>query len=201
MENISDSIKSTISQMKAGQLFSIKDFTDITSYETAKKTLQRMEKEGSIVRVVDGLYSKPKISKLLNKPVPVSVSDVAEKLAEKFSWHIVPSGNTALNQLHLSTQVPACYEYLSDGPYREYEIYGMKLNFKHTCNSMISEMSTKTALVIQALKKLGQENITYDIIQTLKQNLLQEEKAALIKESVNVPVWIKEYVQIIGSES
>ena len=59
MENISDSIKSTISQMKAGQLFSIKDFTDITSYETAKKTLQRMEKEGSIVRVVDGLYSKP----------------------------------------------------------------------------------------------------------------------------------------------
>ena len=182
MENISDSIKSTISQMKAGQLFSIKDFTDITSYETAKKTLQRMEKEGSIVRVVDGLYSKPKISKLLNKPVPVSVSDVAEKLAEKFSWHSVPSGNTALNQLHLSTQVPACYEYLSDGPYREYEIYGMKLNFKHTCNSMISEMSTKTALVIQALKKLGQENITYDIIQTLKQNLLQEEKAALIKE-------------------
>ena len=107
MENISDSIKSTISQMKAGQLFSIKDFTDITSYETAKKTLQRMEKEGSIVRVVDGLYSKPKISKRLNKPVPVSVSDVAEKLAEKFSWHIVPSGNTALNQLHLSTQVPA----------------------------------------------------------------------------------------------
>ena len=199
METTASLIKAKISSFQNGQLFSIRELTDITSYDTAKKNLQRMEKEKSIIRVVDGLYLKPKISKLLNNPVPCSVPDVAEKIAEKFSWHIVPSENTALNILHLSTQVPAYYEYLSDGPYRNYEINGMKLSFKHTCNRMISQMSTKTALIIQALKKLGPDNITDDVIKKICQNSSPEEKNYLLEETTNTPIWMDKYIKIIGS--
>ena len=172
-------IKNHISLAQKGYLFSISELLNYASYDTAKKTLQRMEKNGDIVRVIDGIYSKPKFSKLLNKNVPSSIPDVANKIAEKFAWNIIPSGDVALNMLHLSTQVPACYEYLSNGPYREYEIYGMKLKFKHTTNRLLGGMSFKSALVVQAFKSLGEENITPEILQTLKDVLTADEKIQL----------------------
>ena len=199
MNSSTSEIKKHLSQAKEGYLFSINEMLNYASYDTAKKVLQRMEKNGDIVRVIDGIYSKPKFSKLLNKNVPSSIPDVANKIAEKFAWNIIPSGDVALNMLHLSTQVPACYEYLSNGPYREYEIYGMKLKFKHTTNRLLGGMSSKSALVIQAIKSLGEENITADVLQTLKEVLSEEDKMALLDECKRVPAWIYEYIKKIGA--
>ncbi len=199
MNNSTSEIKKHLSQAQEGSLFSINELVNYASYGTAKKVLQRMEKNGEIVRVIDGIYSKPKFSKLLNKNVPSSIPDVANKIAEKFAWNIIPSGDIALNMLQLSTQVPACYEYLSNGPYREYEIYGMKLKFKHTSNRLLGGMSSKSALVIQAFKSLGEENITSDVLQTLKEVLNDDEKKALLDECKRVPAWIYEYIKKIGA--
>ena len=129
----------------------------------------------------------------------VKQSDVANKIAEKCAWNIIPSGDIALNMLHLSTQVPACYEYLSNGPYREYEIYGMKLKFKHTTNKLLAGMSSKSALIIQAFKSLGEENITPEVLQTLNNILTADEKMALLDECKRVPSWIYEYIKKIGA--
>ncbi len=196
---ISEDIKTEISQYSEGQLFCITDFVNYASYDTVKKTLQRIEKSGEIIRIIDGIYLKPKYSKLLKKAVPASIPDVANMIAKKFAWTIVPSGDTALNVLHLSTQVPACYEYLSDGPYRDYEIYGMKLNFKHTSSRTISKISEKSSLVIQYFKKLGKENITDEILITLRNSLSDEEKTLLLSECKLAPAWIYEYIKKIGA--
>ena len=82
MNNSTSEIKNHLSQAKEGYLFSINEMLSYASYDTAKKVLQRMEKNGEIVRVIDGIYSKPKFSKLLNKNVPSSIPDVANKIAE-----------------------------------------------------------------------------------------------------------------------
>ncbi|MEE1166737.1 MAG: DUF6088 family protein [Treponema sp.] len=198
MFNSTEAIRNYLTQTDDGSLFSINEFLDYASYENAKKIVQRLEKNGELVRIIDGIYSKPKISKLLNKPVPVSLNDVASKIAEKFAWNIIPSGDIALNMLHLSTQVPVCYEYLSDGPYREYEVYGMKLSFKHTTKRNIEGLSAKSALVIQSLKTLGASNITEDTLETLKTVLSEEEKKTLITECRRAPAWICEQIKKIG---
>jgi len=49
-----------------------------------------------------------------------AVDRVAHALARKFGWTIQVSGNTALNILGLSTQVPIRYLYLSDGKSRSF---------------------------------------------------------------------------------
>ncbi|WP_330624202.1 DUF6088 family protein [Peptostreptococcus stomatis] len=59
-----------------------------------------------ITRLMNGLYVKPRYSKILKEYSYPDASDVAEKLADKFSWTIAPAGNTALNYTGLSTQVP-----------------------------------------------------------------------------------------------
>ena len=58
--------------------------------------------------------------------------------------------------LGLSTQVPAVWQYVSDGPYKTYAADGIHLQFKHTDRkNEIVGISEETALVIQALRALG----------------------------------------------
>ena len=50
-------------------------------------------------------------------------------------------GNTALNQLGLSTQVPADWTYISSGPYKEYTFGNVTLTFSHRSDSQMIGMS------------------------------------------------------------
>lgn len=81
---------------------------------------------GKITRLIDGLYTKPKYSDILNEYSYPTASQVAEKIAEKFSWTIAPTNEIALNYVGLSTQVPNEYVYISDGAYRTYDYRNKK---------------------------------------------------------------------------
>ncbi len=112
-------------------------------------------------------------------------------------WTIVPCGDTALNLLGLSTQVAASWIYVSDGPYKEYTYGNVTLNFKRTTNKEISKLSYKTALVVQALKALGKENIDDAILEKLKITLTNTEKKAMLTEAKAATSWIYEYIKQI----
>ena len=131
--------------------------------------------------------------------VAIPIEDIAIQLAKKFSWHIAPTGNTALNKLKLSTQVPANYVYLSDGPYREYDINGTKLKFKHTNNKMISTLSDKSNTLVQALKSLGQENFNEQVKETIRQQFSQQDISLILKETQYVTSWIYECIKDIAN--
>ena len=59
-------------------------------------------------------------------------------------------------------------------------------------------MSLKTATVIQAIKSLGKENITNEVIQKIRKNLTQKERKDLVNESKSVPSWIYEVIREIS---
>ncbi|WP_312855538.1 DUF6088 family protein [Litoribacterium kuwaitense] len=81
-----------------------------------------------------------------------SPNKVAEKLGEKLGWMIAPAEDTALNELGLSTQVPAKYTFISDGPSKKYTLdNGIDIYFKHKANKEISKLSKKEAIVIEAI--------------------------------------------------
>lgn len=198
MSNLSFLVKERINNFPQNSLFSIKDFSDIGEYKSLKVILSRLTKEGLIKREIDGLYSKPEYSDFLQEFVSVPIDSVAKKLAEKFSWHISPTGNAALNTLKLSTQVPAHYVYLSDGPYREYNIGGTILEFKHTNNNMISSLSENSNLLVQSLKSLGKGNVTSEVKRKIRENFSQDELNKILKETQNVTSWIYECIKNIA---
>ena len=107
-----------ICDAKPQTAFVILDFCDLTDYDTAKKSLLRLEEKGKIQRIIRGVYYNPRFSQLLQEYEAPSVDEVAKALARNYNWTIAPSGNAALNQLGLSTQVPAKWIYISDGPYQ-----------------------------------------------------------------------------------
>lgn len=95
-----------------GAIFINSDFSDIADTETVRRTLNRLTKTRILRRIINGIYEKPKYSKLLGEYVAADPDAVAKALARSYHWTIAPCGNTALNMLGLSTQVTAVWSYI-----------------------------------------------------------------------------------------
>lgn len=190
-------IKTRIMNSPEGSVFTTVDFADVIENSRVGVILSRLEEDGVIRRVMRGIYDKPVYNDFLKEYIAPSPSLVAEALARNFGWTIVPCGDTALNILGLSTQVPAAWSYVSDGTYKEYTYDNTTIKFKRTTNKEISKLSYKTALIVQALKALGKDNIDDTIINKLKNDLTDEEKATALLEAKAATSWIYEYIKRI----
>lgn len=191
-------IRERINQAETGAVFIPSDFADIAETAKVNMCLKRLKESGELTNLKRGVYMKPRHSTLLDQPVPARSDDVAKAMTRNFGWTIIPCGDTALNLLGLSTQVPAVWSYVSDGPYRNYTVDGIKLQFKHTDRkSEIIGLSEKTALVIQALRAIGKENITPKDIKKLSGKLDEAEKSRLLLEGQRAAAWIYEAIKRI----
>lgn len=190
INGFSKQIKDRIENAVDGTIFVNSDFVDIARQETVRRYLNRLTQEGVLRRILNGVYEKPKYSKLLNEYVAADPNAVAKAIARNYHWTITPCGNMAINLLGLSTQVTACWSYISDGPYKTYEWNSTKLVFKHRTNKEITGLSYMTRLIIQALKTLEKPNITQDIIDILSKRLTVDEKQACLKEAKESTDWI-----------
>ena len=193
MEIISDKINSFDSH----KVFFANDFLDIASNVTVRQILKRLADERKIQRVIDGFYYNPRYSELIGEYEAVSIHELALAIARKYNWNIAPYNSTALNLLGLLTQVPTHYKYISSGRYKEYKIGDTILKSKKVNPGEIANMSLKTATVIQAIKSLGKENITNEVIQKTRENLSEKERIDLMNESKSVPAWVYEVIREI----
>ena len=195
--NYISEIKDRISVSEYGAVFVAADFADITDKKTASVVLTRLEADGLLKRVLRGVYYKPEYSGFLKEYIAPAPDNVARALARNFGWTIVPCGDTALNLLALSTQVPAVWLYVSDGTYKEYSYGNTVIRFKRTTNKDISKFSYKTALTVQALKALGKKNVDETVIAKLRGSLSAEEKVTMLREAKIATSWICEYIKQI----
>lgn len=196
-----EQVKKRIQDAKDGSVFIPSDFFDIAEAVKINMCLDRLEETGELQRVMRGIYVKPRYSALLNKNVPPRSDDIAKAIARNYGWTIVPCGDTALNMLGLSTQVPAVWRYVSDGPYKTYEADGMLMKFKHTDNkNEITNISYKTSLVVQALKALGKSNVSDKELRSISKLLTENEKAQMLEEAKRITAWVYELMRKICKE-
>lgn len=190
-------IKDRINKSEIGTVFVATDFVDISDKTSINTYLTRLDEEKLLQRIMRGVYYKPEYNDFLGEYVAPEPDAVAHALARNFGWTIVPCGDTALNLLGLSTQIPAAWVYVSDGTYKEYTYEQTTIKFKRTTNKEISKLSYKTALVVQALKALGKESVDDAVLTKLGNNLTDSEKQALLTESKAATSWIYEYIKLI----
>lgn len=190
-------IRDRINRSNIGTVYVAVDFVDISDKTSVNAYLARLVDEGLIRRVLRGVYDKPEYNDFLEEYVAPSPDKVANALARNFGWSIVPCGDTALNLLGLSTQVPAAWVYVSDGTYKEYTYDNTTIQFKRTTNKEVSKLSYKTALTVQALKALGKDKIDDTVISRLGKLLTAEEKKTMLEEAKAATSWIYEYIKQI----
>lgn len=188
--NYKQEILNKIENFGPNKIFIANDFFDIAGYETVRSTLNRLVGDKVIMRIMKGVYYKPKYIKLIGEYAAPSVNEVANAIARKYNWTIAPSGNTALNLLGLSTQVPAKWTYVSDGRYASFSFSNVTIEFKRRNNGDISKMSTLTAMVIQSIKEIGKDNISQKQIDYLRGKLSEKEKLELLTDSKTTSAWV-----------
>ena len=184
-----------------GGAFTPKDFHDLASHANIRAALSRLAKDGTIRRVLRGVYDYPDFSKLMNAPASPDPEAVAQAYARAHGWTILPEGNTALNLLGLSTQVPAHWHYFSDGPSRKVEWLGGTLAFTHRGNKEVTGLSPKTGLLVQALKALGESHVDAAALDKLRQKLTDKERRRAIREAGYATAWVYAAIKQLAAEA
>jgi hypothetical protein len=183
-----------------GWVFVPKDFLDIAATASIRKALSRLKEQKTIRLVLRGVYDYPSFSELLNAPSSPDPDAIAQAIARSNGWTILPTGDTALNLLDLSRQVPAQYQYFSDGPAKEYQWGGGKLSFKHRTNKETSKLSPRTALLVQALKALGENNVDKIIVNKLFEEYSGKELNLAAKEAKYSTSWVYTVIKHLLNE-
>ena len=180
-----------------GWAFSSSDLLGKFSRSQADNLLLELTKKGKIRRVTRGVYDYPKYSKFLGQFLSPDIDQVARAIARKFNWHIEVSGESALNFLGLSTQVEASYTYLSNGSNKTYDILGTKLEFKKSNLKNIGFKHKDSSLIVQALKAIGKDNISSEIIEKIKGHLDKKQCKKILKDTKTTTTWIYETIKKI----
>ena len=195
--NYREQIVERIENLSWGDVFIANDFFEIAGYETVRSTLNRLTNEGMIARVMRGIYYKPRYLAAIDEYEAPSAEKVAQALARKYNWTIAPSGNTALNALGLSTQVPAKWTYISDGRYADFHYGNTTIAFQRRNNGDISGYSPMSATVVQAIKTIGKGHVTQEQIELLRKKLSDEDKARLLEEAKTTGAWVYRIVRSV----
>ena len=194
MTSIEDKILQHIEAFPKGELFLPSDFSELGSSEAVRLSLFRLEKEGVITRVAQGIYVRPRESSLIGKQTPTA-EEVAEAIVKRDRIRTVPTGSYALNALGLSTQVPMNIVLLTDGSPREIKVGKRKIKFKKTTPKNLMAKGKISRLIIQALKEIGNGKVTAVEEQKILDVLKKENEKDLKHDIALAPVWIQKIMR------
>jgi hypothetical protein len=194
MQSIEKQIEKSIKSKPKGSLVLPDDYLGCGSSDAVRKALDRLEDKKVIIRVAQGIYVRPKISKLMG-PLTPSAEELADAIAKRDRIRTLPTGSYALNALGLSTQVPMNIVLLTDGSPREIKVGKRKIKFKKTTPKNLLAKGKISRLAIQALKEIGNGKVTEEEEQKIVELLRKEDEKDLKHDIVLAPVWIQKIMK------
>lgn len=170
--------------------------TDFPEYhpEFVGETLSELTNEGILVKLTQGIYAKPRMSRF--GAVLPSVEKIVQAIAVRDNAEVLPSGMTALNVLGLSAQVPMNYTYLTTGSERIIKLTNRQVVLKRGVPKNFCYETRLIVLLVQALRTLKQENVGQEELQTIRTLIAQEpDKDTLAKDVDKMPAWMKRIIK------
>jgi hypothetical protein len=120
--------------------------------------------------------------------------------AKKNGLRVVPSGAHAANVLGLSTQVPAKIVYYTNGRTKPLRLgpYSIKLLNRGPKTTDVD--GRMAPLVFQALRHLGRNGVTPEVVDRLRSILSRKDKAELKRNLRYATAWIVPMIEQIADE-
>jgi hypothetical protein len=182
-----------------GAVFVSRDFLDIGSRASIDQALSRLAREGVIRRVGRGLYDTPRVSERLGITLSPAPDDVAAAVARRGRGRLQIAGAQAANALGLSTQVPAHTVYLTDGTSRVILVGAQTIEFRHASPRYMAIAGRASGTVIQALRHLGKNGVSPEVLSRLRAALGTAEKSSLRDDRHCAPGWMQPFIhEIVG---
>lgn len=198
-KEISSTIKEAINQSIPPAVFFISDFPEY-GHEYVRKVLSSMVQTGDLMRLANGIYVKPKMTKF--GPLQPSTEVVVKAIAAHDSAKVLPAGTTAENMLGLSTQVPMNYVYLTDGSARVIQLGNTTIKMKRAVPKIFAIQNYNLAVLCLAMKSIGENNITEEQMGVIRTIVVGEmNKEGFSEDILRMPMWIQKIVNNIKIEN
>lgn len=151
MPDLKSAISSRIDAASPAGVWTPLDFLDLANRDAVDKTLQRMVKAGEQRRIDRGLYDKPRISRLTNRPATPDYRRVIDALARRDQVRMLVDDLTAANDLGLTNAVPARVVVHTDARRRSIQLGKLTIEFKRTAPSKLYWAGRTSMRIVQAL--------------------------------------------------
>ncbi len=187
-------IAKRIERIHEGQILFISDFSDLNGNEkVVSRALSVEEKKGNVVRLANGVYFRPKNTRF--GIIYPSVDEMVKAIAHRDKSKVQPCGMTALNMLGLSTQVPTKYTFLTSGSSRKLKLGDRQIELKRSVPKNFAFKTLLGALLMQALKSLGEKNIGQQEIAQIRKLIGNEKRMELFKlDLLLMPIWMRKLI-------
>lgn len=191
-----DVIRGQIDTAATGTLFFNNSFPEYDD-EYVGRVLSDLVRQEILYRLSRGVYLKANKTKF--GLVYPTTEEIASAIAERDNAEVLPTGSAALNMLGLSTQVPMNPVFLTSGSARKIKCGNKTITFKHGVPTNFAVKGETTRLLVQAMKAIGERNMTDDYRERIATILYKNPETATMKHDLTVmPSWIKrELLKII----
>jgi hypothetical protein len=198
VKSIVSEIEYKLKSGRRGKILFAADFSSFGLPKAVNKAMERLTESGLLIRLAQGIYLYPQIDTRLGLGVLYpTVETIAREIAKRDKARIVPTGVYALNVLGLSTQIPMNVVFLTDGAARKIKIgNGQGIVFKRTVAKNLSYKNDVLMLVVAALKEIGEDNVTNDQLEKIKELISKEKRDDIIADLQLAPAWIKKLINI-----
>jgi len=200
MDSIASKIEERIRSFERGKIFFISDFADLGSAETVRQSLNRMTKNGVILRPGRGVYCYPKECGrgleqfgIMDKYIEPSVDEIAWAIADRDHCRLALSTAYAQYQLGLSQQIPMNVVYLTDGSGRRIPM-GQRhgILFKHSSDmSLFAYRSRLMQMIVISLKDIGEQWVGNKERQVIAHHLKDVSDEEFNNDIKLAPEWIR----------
>jgi hypothetical protein len=193
IDSVNSQIEAKIRRAKPGQIFLPSDFKDLGTSTAIRKALSRLVAQKVIVRMGQGIYTKPVQDKVLGEVLP-SIEEIAATLAKKEHVKIMPTGQYALNKIGLSTQVPMKMIFLTNGTKKNISIGKSSIIFLPTTAKKLAMMGPITSLLFLGLEELDLDKLSNREINKII-SLLEKEDAKKLRHDLKLaPSSVSDFV-------
>lgn len=199
MNSKDNTVRQRIKGLQQGSIFFPNDFYDLASPEAVRKTLSRMATEGEIFRLSNGIYCCPRSNKTLGIDfIAPTAEEIAFRIAERDKVKIIPTGDSALNQIGLSTQIPGNAVYITNGARKKIKLWnGTSIIFKESNELRIFDfVSQIMMLIVSAMRSIGEDNITQDMLRRIKTLVMAVPDEIYRQDLLLAPVWIRKKLDL-----
>ena len=187
-----DKVKSRISHSKFGEVFFVSSFPEY-DVEYVTKLLSILEKEGTITRISKGVYVKARKTRF--GTLYPSASELVREIAKRDKAAVIATGDTAANQLGLSTQVPMNSTFLTTGSSRKLTLGKRTVTLKHGAPKNFAFKGKLIQDIVQALRSIGEQNLTPENERQIAKLLAESSEKETIEHDLRLaPVWMRNII-------
>ena len=187
-----DRVKSRISHSKFGEVFFVSSFPEY-DVEYVTKLLSILEKEGTITRISKGVYVKARKTRF--GTLYPSASELVREIAKRDKAAVIATGDTAANQLGLSTQVPMNSTFLTTGSSRKLTLCKRTVTLKHGAPKNFAFKGKLIQDIVQALRSIGEQNLTPENERQIAKLLAESPEKETIEHDLRLaPVWMRNII-------